>query len=229
MLNQKLSYLLPSMNNNPGKGGKGKKAPYETTHYRIPEPLYNAVKMFADRYRHLIGAGMTDPRGEKLIKRVQEAICVDVDVIPVTKLKTQIIDGNNLEVEEFQSQLAILQEENAQLRSQLAYQTRQTRIAETRQGMLIIKYEEGLIRLKREVAVLPEENAELTQQVEELDKLANKLKWHYNSVACVVEQWQNIAESRQLEIERLQSQLQQAKPEAIAILENALENKPNTL
>ena len=132
-------------------------------------------------------------------------------------------------MEEFQSQLAILQKENAQLRSQLAYQTRQTRIAETRQGMLIIKYEEGLIRLKREVAALPEENAELTQQVEELDKLANKLKWHYNSVACVVEQWQNIAESRQLEIDRLQSQLQQAKPEAIAILENALENKPNTL
>lgn len=59
---------------NPGKGGKGKKAPYGTVQHRIPLPLKGAVTAFADRYRELIGAGGTDPTGENLIRRVESAI-----------------------------------------------------------------------------------------------------------------------------------------------------------
>lgn len=35
------------------------------------------VNMFSDRYRQLVSAGVTDPTGEGLIRRVEDAICAD--------------------------------------------------------------------------------------------------------------------------------------------------------
>ncbi len=41
---------------NPGKGGRGKVAPYSTTHYRIPEPLKATVERLTSAYRILVGS-----------------------------------------------------------------------------------------------------------------------------------------------------------------------------
>jgi hypothetical protein len=55
------------------KGGRGKKAPYETTHYRIPEPIKPVVEAIADRYRFLV---ITEDAsaGERMLDRVQEVV-----------------------------------------------------------------------------------------------------------------------------------------------------------
>jgi hypothetical protein len=37
----------------PGKGGRGKHAPYKTTHCRVPEPIKESVERFAIAYRIL--------------------------------------------------------------------------------------------------------------------------------------------------------------------------------
>ncbi len=36
------------------RGGRGKKAPYESMHYRIPMPLKPAIENIASRYRDLV-------------------------------------------------------------------------------------------------------------------------------------------------------------------------------
>ncbi len=58
---------------NPGKGGRGKVAPYSTTHYRIPEPLKPTVERLTSVYRILVGS--EDPEVcERLISSVDSAI-----------------------------------------------------------------------------------------------------------------------------------------------------------
>ena len=34
------------------KGGRGKKAPYETVHYRVPKPLKSTVQKLSNTYRN---------------------------------------------------------------------------------------------------------------------------------------------------------------------------------
>lgn len=55
------------------KGGRGKRAPYQTVMYRIPAPIKSAVEMMGHAYRLLVD-GVADPNGEQLIKRVEDAI-----------------------------------------------------------------------------------------------------------------------------------------------------------
>lgn len=109
----------------PWKGGKGKKAPYETTHQRIPQPIHRAVQMFSDRFKQLVAAGVTDPSGEHLIKRVEDAICADA-LKPDTRYKKEQIPGNgyNEDLEKSDEELEKLREENSQLRSQLNNQVK---------------------------------------------------------------------------------------------------------
>lgn len=64
--------MVPSMTN-PGKGGRGKRAPYKTIHYRIPSPIKPVVEMLATTYRMLIGSE-ADPDGEKLLTQVKDSI-----------------------------------------------------------------------------------------------------------------------------------------------------------
>ena len=40
--------------NNPGLGGRGKRAPYKTTHYRMPVALKPIVEEMAGKYRELV-------------------------------------------------------------------------------------------------------------------------------------------------------------------------------
>lgn len=39
------------------KGGRGKKAPYQTTHYRIPEPLKDCIVSIAEKWKLSVVAG----------------------------------------------------------------------------------------------------------------------------------------------------------------------------
>ena len=52
------------------KGGRGKKAPYETVHYRIPKPLKLTVQKLTNTYRNLLGTKYSD----ELIVNVEEVI-----------------------------------------------------------------------------------------------------------------------------------------------------------
>jgi hypothetical protein len=56
----------------PAKGGRGKQAPYSTTHCRVPEPIKTSVERFAVAYRILSFDG--DSEGcRNLIKSVDDA------------------------------------------------------------------------------------------------------------------------------------------------------------
>ena len=52
------------------KGGRGKKAPYETVHYRIPKPLKSTIQKLSNTYRNLFGTKYSD----ELIVNVEETI-----------------------------------------------------------------------------------------------------------------------------------------------------------
>ena len=53
------------------KGGRGKKAPYETTHCRIPLPLKPIVEQLANAYKGIAGFGWVE---FQWLKGVEEAI-----------------------------------------------------------------------------------------------------------------------------------------------------------
>jgi hypothetical protein len=53
------------------KGGRGKRAPYISTHHRIPEPIKPVVEQLADAYRSVLDEG-SDP--DELLERVKAAI-----------------------------------------------------------------------------------------------------------------------------------------------------------
>jgi hypothetical protein len=55
--------------NNPGIGGRGKKAPYDTTLTRIPIALKSTVESLASKYRELVGE-FEDSLDENLIAAV---------------------------------------------------------------------------------------------------------------------------------------------------------------
>ena len=62
-----------SQGNNPGIGGRGKRAPYKTTHYRIPIALKPIVEEMAGKYRELVSECEVDDPA--LISDVISAIC----------------------------------------------------------------------------------------------------------------------------------------------------------
>ncbi len=52
------------------KGGRGKKAPYETVHYRILKPMKSIIQKFTNTYKNLLGTKYSD----ELIVNVEEII-----------------------------------------------------------------------------------------------------------------------------------------------------------
>ena len=52
------------------KGGRGKKAPYETVHYRIPKPLKLTIQKLTNAYKNLLGTKYSD----ELIVNIEEVI-----------------------------------------------------------------------------------------------------------------------------------------------------------
>lgn len=59
--------------NDYGKGGRGKKAPYKTVHYRIPEPIKQTVELLANRYRHLASSELID-EANQILEQVQDTV-----------------------------------------------------------------------------------------------------------------------------------------------------------
>lgn len=54
------------------KGGRGKAAPYETTHHRIPEPCKDTVKTICDTWKHLLSDEENgQDKAQKLLTDIQ--------------------------------------------------------------------------------------------------------------------------------------------------------------
>ena len=101
----------------PGKGGKGRKAPYQSTLVRVPLPLKPLVVALIYAWRNCLGS-ILDPKGENLVKQVEKAIASPCpDNIPVNELNLDVKPVNKL-VSTPES-MAALQRENAQLQEQL--------------------------------------------------------------------------------------------------------------
>ena len=72
------------------KGGRGKKAPYETVHYRIPKPLKSTIQKLSNTYRNLLDTKYS----EELIVNVEETINLTAckgenDIEGITKVGTK--------------------------------------------------------------------------------------------------------------------------------------------
>lgn len=96
----------------PTKGGRGKTAPYKTEMYRIPTDLKPIIMNLGMQFKRLYG-GLSDPTGKKLISRIEAAI-PDPDQLGGDSLKPDI------KYKELEDKLAELEQENQELRSQLA-------------------------------------------------------------------------------------------------------------
>ncbi len=75
------------------KGGRGKRAPYQTVMYRIPAPIKPVVEILGHTYRLLVDK--VDPTGESLIKRVENAIAATTGYEQPQIQKLQADEKNN--------------------------------------------------------------------------------------------------------------------------------------
>ena len=90
------------------KGGRGKKAPYESTHCRIPLPLKPLVEQLANAYKGVAGFGWVE---FQWLKGVEEAIAkaaypgsedkpvnkIEEPAKPVNKLVQEYLESLGLE------------------------------------------------------------------------------------------------------------------------------------
>ncbi len=72
------------------RGGRGKKAPYETTHSRIPTPLKNQIAKLIDSYQGYVEQG-GDPDNPPLFCGEQDAT-KDIAMVKVIE-KLQLLDA----------------------------------------------------------------------------------------------------------------------------------------
>jgi len=98
----------------PGKGGKGKKAPYDSTLVRVPLPLKPLVTSLIFAWRNQLGS-ILDINGDSLKRQVGSAIATVYPTDkPVNKLEVAIEPINKLKPES--ERLRALQQENSQMR-----------------------------------------------------------------------------------------------------------------
>lgn len=91
------------------KGGRGKKAPYETTHYRVPEPCKNTVELVCKTWKHLVSnEGVDSDSVKNLVTAIENVATMhyiqqfDKPVNgyvykPVTEFEEATKPGNELE------------------------------------------------------------------------------------------------------------------------------------
>lgn len=77
------------------KGGRGKKAPYESQMYRIPLPIKPVVEKLASGYRLLV-EGALDPQVRELLKQVEAAIAASTH--PSDKLDIKNSSSHKLDI-----------------------------------------------------------------------------------------------------------------------------------
>ena len=90
----------------PATGGRGKIAPYRTTHYRIPEPLKETVFKLSEHYRYKV-TNYVNPNDVDLINQCLASLKPDNAVFQnqqlqeahkqIAELKQQIEDMQNRE------------------------------------------------------------------------------------------------------------------------------------
>jgi len=64
------------MPNKNALGGRGKKAPYKTEHYRIPAPIKPLVQVLADRYRELMADNKSNFSFANLVEGIKEQVII---------------------------------------------------------------------------------------------------------------------------------------------------------
>jgi hypothetical protein len=70
-------------------GGRGKKAPYETTHMRIPLPLKNQIEQLIEDYRLSILDGIDRPSSELI--PIDEALVIAQKLLRSKTAKNETI------------------------------------------------------------------------------------------------------------------------------------------
>lgn len=56
------------------KGGRGKQAPYETTHCRLPEPCKETVQLISDTWKHVLSDNDGSNKAQNLLTDVQNIV-----------------------------------------------------------------------------------------------------------------------------------------------------------
>jgi len=171
----------------PGKGGKGKKAPYDSTLVRVPLPLKPLVKSLIFAWRNQLGS-ILDTNGDSLRNQVESAItAASPENIAVNELKLADKAVNKLDQ----------QSENAFLLKRL--ETAERLIG---RRLLEMALREEQTQKKQEMAIakLAEENSSLRHQ---LDNLAVKAS-----------EWASRAQDAEAKLDVLQSEITQLRSSA---------------
>ena len=86
---------------NPGRGGRGKSAPYSSVHYRIPEPIKPTVERLAAAYRIMVAdVGMLETHN-RLVVAVDNVISQSTGLATDSTSEVEILQQriNQLEAE----------------------------------------------------------------------------------------------------------------------------------
>ncbi|MFN6475269.1 hypothetical protein [Nostoc sp. DedQUE07] len=87
---------------NPGVGGRGKKAPYESIHQRTPMPIKPMMEVLVSRYRELV-MDYADPEDPALLAQVASALA------PRSGDSHQELEAAHRKAESLQTELKNLQ------------------------------------------------------------------------------------------------------------------------
>lgn len=176
------------------KGGRGKRAPYETVMYRIPVPIKPVVEILGHTYRLLVD-GVADPTGDNLINRVKQAILYSGAYHPPTTSESPNTDSEDSDFDEdFDPDI--------------------DDDSEPTDAEVIKTQVKNLQRLNTEVRMLNRELAESEEARSQLDKELNQLHATNGDLNLEITKLQgNLAEleSSGSEVDQLRSQLEISK------------------
>lgn len=99
------------------KGGRGKRAPYETELLRVPTPIKPVVQALADSYRKTAD---TDPAGENLVKQLQSVIAEGSSSKHLLAQSQVQLAKTRVQLAKTRAQLAEARAQQSEARAQLA-------------------------------------------------------------------------------------------------------------
>jgi len=181
----------------PGKGGKGKKAPYHSTLVRVSLPLKPLVRSLIFAWRNQLGS-ILDTNGDSLRSQVESALAAaSPEHIAVNELECRHKAVNNLDQRADSSKT--LQSENAFLLKQLEASVR---LIGCRLLEMALREEQTPKKQEMAIAKLAEENSSLRQQL--------------NDLALRAESWACRAQGAEAQLQLLQEQQSPAQSVELA-------------